>query len=138
MATQTIQHATSSADRSRLLRFGIQIDAAVSGAAGLGMLIGAAQLEGLLGIPAQYLWPFGLLFILYAAGLAYGSNRPSINRRFAWTVIILNAIWVVDSLILLASGILPLTGAGWWTILVQALIVADFAIVQYVGLRRMR
>lgn len=138
MATHTIHQTTQSNDRSGLLRFGIQIDAAISGAAGLALLLGAAPLEAWLGIAAQYLWPVGLLFVLYAAGLAYRSTRPNVNRRFAWAVIILNTIWVVDSLILLASGILPLTTVGWWTILIQALIVADFAIIQYVGVRRMR
>lgn len=129
--------ATSIADRSLLLRRSLQANAALTGLMGLALLVAAGPLATLTGLPAMMLWPDGAVLLAYAAWLGYQSTRPTIGRGVALTAIVLDVLWVVGSMILLFGGLLPLTAAGWWIVLVQALIAADFAILQYIGLRRL-
>jgi hypothetical protein len=51
-------------------------------------------------------------------------------------VIVANAIWAVDSIILLLSGWLTPNALGYAFIIFQALVVAAFAEIQYIGMRR--
>ncbi len=51
-------------------------------------------------------------------------------------VIALNAIWVVESLLVAFGGWVSLTGVGLAFVLTQALAVAIFAEAQWIGLRR--
>jgi hypothetical protein len=138
MTAHTLIQNEQRRDRTTLLRRALQADAVFVTISGLAALLGAGQMESLFGIPAGYLQPLGIFLLAFAVFLGVVATRQTINRRLAWAVVILGAIWVVDSLILLVSGLLPLTPAGWWFTLIQALIVADFAIVEYVGLRRAR
>jgi hypothetical protein len=47
-----------------------------------------------------------------------------------------NALWVVDSLLLLVSGWVSPTSAGYAFVIAQALVVLMYADFQIVGLRR--
>ncbi len=51
--------------------------------------------------------------------------------------VLLNVAWVVGSYIILFTNWASLTNAGWWAVAVVADIVTIFAVVQYVGLRRL-
>jgi hypothetical protein len=138
MTAHTLIQNEQRRDRTTLLRRALQVDAVFVTISGLAALIGAGQMGTLFGIPAGYLQPLGVVLLAFAVFLGVIATRQTINTRLAWAVVILGVIWVIDSLILLVSGLLPLTPAGWWFIVIQALIVADFAIVQYVGIRRAR
>lgn len=80
----------------------------------------------------------GIVFLLYALTLWQISAREPMNPRLAYVPIILNAVYVIGSVLLLVGGWLPLTAAGYWTIGSAAGIVAILAEVQYFGLRRAR
>jgi hypothetical protein len=95
----------------------------------------------------QPCWVFPPRFVLHGIGFVLGcygvalfflAAQQRINRKLALAVILLDVLWVIDSIVLLLSGRLPLTTAGMWVIGILALIVAGFAEVQYLGLRRMR
>lgn len=111
-------------------------DAATSGASGLLMAFGAGPLESLLGVPAPLLRYAGLSLLPFAALVAYLATRESLPRPAVWAVIVLNALWAVDSLLLLAAGWVGPTAVGYAFVIAQALVVAAFAEAQYVGLRR--
>jgi hypothetical protein len=53
-----------------------------------------------------------------------------------WAVILCNAVWVADSLLLLMSGWVQPTALGTAFVLAQALLVGLFAELQALGLRR--
>jgi len=74
----------------------------------------------------------------YGVALFFLAAQQRINPKLALAVILLDVIWVIDSIVLLLSGRLPVTTTGIWIIAILALIVAGFAEVQYLGLRRMR
>ena len=121
---------------SPFLRRALLADALISGATGLLMLIGANVLASLLGLPEALLRYAGLVLLPYGALVAYVATREQLRRWAVWTVIVANAIWAVDSIILLLSGWLTPNALGYAFIIFQALVVAAFAEIQYIGMRR--
>ncbi|WP_431267624.1 hypothetical protein [Dankookia sp. P2] len=53
-----------------------------------------------------------------------------------WVVILGNALWALDSLLLLVSGWVAPTALGGSFVVAQALVVALLAELEYTGLRR--
>lgn len=119
-----------------LLRQALLADAATSGACGLLMLGGAGLLAPLLGLPQALLAYAGLSLLPFAAFLAVLALRETVARPLVWAVIAANVIWAADSLLLLASGWVAPTAAGYAFVLAQAAVVALYAELQYLGLRR--
>jgi hypothetical protein len=118
-----------------LLRFALLGDAMASGAMGLLMAAAATPLSGLLALPQQLLFWAGLVLLPYAVFVGWLGSRSAIPAALVCTVIILNAVWVIDSMLLLSGWLQP-TGIGTTFILVQAVAVAVFAELQFIGLRR--
>ena len=54
----------------------------------------------------------------------------------AWAVIAFNALWSIDSIVLLVSGYVAPAALGYAFVIFQAVVVAGFAGLQYVGLRK--
>jgi hypothetical protein len=123
---------------SPLLRYALVGDAFASGATGLLLAVGAGHLAGWFGLPEQLLQYAGVFLLPYAAVVAYVGTRPSVSRRAVWAIIAANAVWVVESMLLLVSGWVSPTRLGMAFVAAQALIVAAFAEAQFIGLRRMR
>jgi hypothetical protein len=120
--------------RSSLLRVSFRIDAVVSAAFGALLLVGGPLLADLLGAPLAVLWPVGAVSLAYVLWLT--ERRPYVGAGTTWIVIALNTSWAAASVVLVAFGWLPLTGLGTAFVLLQALIVATFADLQFIGLRR--
>ena len=121
---------------STFLRIALLGDAVASGATGLLMALGAGLLVGVLGLPESLLRWAGLILLPYAAVVAFFGTRERLSRGAVWTVIALNAVWVVDSIVLLLGGWVNPTGLGTAFVVFQAVVVAGFADAQYLGLRR--
>ena len=121
---------------SSLLRLSLAADAAASGASGLLMAAGASFLSPLLGLPPALLTGAGLVLLPFAAGVAWLASCERVPRTAVWMVIVLNVLWAVDCLLLLALGPVQPTGLGYAFVIAQALVVAALAEVQYMGLRR--
>jgi hypothetical protein len=122
---------------SVFLRRALIADGAISGATAALMVLAAGPLDGLLGLPAALLRYAGIALIPFVAYLFYLSRRDSLSPASAWLVIGLNAAWVVASVLLLASGSIDPTALGYAFVIVQAVAVAAFVELQYVGLRRL-
>jgi len=121
---------------SPLLRQALLSDAVTSAACGLLMLLGAGPLSGLLGLPEMLLRLAGAVLLPYAALIAYLGLREQLQRPIVWAVVIGNVIWTADSLLLLMSGWVEPTRAGYAFVIAQALVVLMYAELQYMGLRR--
>ena len=121
---------------STFLRRALMADAALTGSTALLLVAAAALLEDLLGLPAALLRGAGLSLIPFTALLLYLHRRDSLPRAAAWFVIACNALWAVDSVVLLFTGWVDPTIAGQVFVVFQALVVAAFAEAQYVALRR--
>ncbi|MGO4704673.1 hypothetical protein AB4072_02710 [Microvirga sp. 2MCAF38] len=118
------------------LRQALMADATTSAACGVLMALGAAFLEPMLGLPAQLLRTSGVILLPYAALLAYLAMRETVPRVAVWAIILGNVLWAADSALLLASGWIAPTNAGYTFVLAQAVVVLMYAELQFIGLRR--
>jgi hypothetical protein len=121
---------------SPFLRFALLADAAASGATGLLMVFFSGVLEGLLQVPASLMFYSGLILVPYSLFIAWLSRQKALPRWTVFAVIVCNALWALECVILTFSGWIEPTALGYAFILMQALVVAAFAEMQYVGLRR--
>lgn len=121
---------------SPLLRQALVADAATSGACGLLLLLAAGPLASLLGLPVPLLRLSGVVLLPYAGLVGYLGLRDRLPRGIVWAVVIGNAVWAADSLLLLVSGWVEPTRAGYAFVIAQALAVLMYAELQYVGLKR--
>ncbi|WP_048649146.1 hypothetical protein [Nitratireductor soli] len=120
---------------SPFLRRVLFIDAAVSGAAALLLLLGAGLLEPLLGLPQALMFWAGAILVPFVALLLVVARRQHAPRLLLLDIVIANALWVVASFALLAAGGIAPTVLGVAFVVAQALAVALFAMLQCAGLR---
>ena len=118
------------------LRQALLADAVTTAACALLILLAAGPLSTLLGLPAGLLRAAGAVLIPFAAFAGVLALRESLSRTVVWAVIAVNAVWAVDSLLLLLSGWVHPTAAGTAFVIAQAVAVALYAELQFVGLRR--
>jgi hypothetical protein len=121
---------------STFLRWVLFADAATCVATGLLMTLGSDPLGEYLGLPAGLLRYSGISLLPFAALLVYLATRENLSPPVVWMVIVLNALWAVDSILLLLTGWVAPTEIGRTFVVAQALGVAAFAVLEYVGLKR--
>jgi hypothetical protein len=119
-----------------VLRRVLALDAVASGAMGLGLAAFAPLLAGVLGLPSELLRESGLILLPWAAFIGFLASRQQPSRIAVWSVIALNALWVVDSIVLLATGWVEPTALGLAFVIVQAVVVGVFAELEFLWLRR--
>ncbi|MFC4859543.1 hypothetical protein ACS8MQ_00155 [Pseudomonas sp. MAHUQ-62] len=123
-------------DMSPMLRRALQADALASGAMGLLLTLAAGPLEELLGLPRALLLGAGIGLLPFALALGWLANRQTLRRGWIWAVLAINAVWVIDSLSLLALGWVEPTLLGKVFVIGQAVAVAVLAELEFFGLRR--
>lgn len=118
------------------LRQSVLLDGAASGAMGVLLAGGAGILASLFGMPEPFLFWVGLALILWMGALVLigRSNRPASGA--VETVIALNALWVVGSIVFAVADPFGMTALGLAFVMAQALAVTLFADIQFLGLRR--
>jgi hypothetical protein len=124
------------AHHSSFVRRILVADAVISGATGVLMLAGSGLLEGLLGVPSGLLRYAGASLLPFAVAVAWLARRDNVSRGGVWAVIAANALWALDSIVVLFTGWVAPTMLGYTFIIFQAVVVAGFAELQYVGLRK--
>lgn len=119
-----------------MLRNALLLDGLLSGVTGLLLVLAAGWLGAFLELPRLLLLVAGSALLPFAALLVWLSNRAEISRQAIWAVIAVNALWVIDSLLVLAIGWLSPNLFGYAFIIVQALAVALLAELQWFGLKQ--
>jgi len=124
-------------DRRSLLRTSLQANAIFSTLSGLVFLVGAERVAEGIGLgDARLLLATGLNLLGFAALLAYLGSRPAIHLGLAMAVVWADLAWVVGTIPVVALDLLNRTGA------IAAVAIADvvllFAVLQYLGIRRLR
>lgn len=130
----TTTTATPTTKPDALLRFAITVDGAVTGVTGVALAPLAWALAGPLGLPPAALLGAGLFFAVYGAAVLYLGTRPTINRRGAVAVVVINLVSVLDSLLVAVLG--GPTTLGAVVLVALAVAVAAIAGLQTLGLRR--
>lgn len=121
-----------------LIRFALIADAAATVATGALLAVGGSLLAGLTGLPEAATMPIGLFLIAFAAFVGWVGMQQQTPRGAALLIVIVNAAWVVGSLIVLLAGTWALTLLGVAFVIAQAIAVAALAALQWVGLGRAR
>ena len=117
-----------------LLRRALALDAAVTGLNGAAYLLAAGPLADLLGLPAGWLRGAGAFLLAFALGVGLLAGRPVAPAVRA--VVAANALWAAGSVAVVLAGVgTPTTLGAVWLVL-QAAVVAAFAVLQVAGLRR--
>jgi hypothetical protein len=121
---------------SPLLRKALGLDALVSGGMGLLLTASAAPLSSLLGMPYAFLTGVGIACLVWAAFTGWASRRAEISSTLVWTIIVLNALWVLESALIVLLGWVQPTTFGMVFVAGQALAVFALTEAQFIGLRR--
>jgi hypothetical protein len=135
MTTQTTSYFTL--ETKSFLQKALLGNAAFSGLSGLLMFLAAGTISQFLGLDNPlFLTIIGIILLLYMPFLVWLANQSPVPNWMAWAVIELDVLWVIGSLVLIFTSLVPLTMGGKWMVAITADVVAVFAILQYIGLRR--
>lgn len=118
------------------LRNVLKADAAFSAVGAVLMAAGAPIVAPLTGLPPTLLIGAGLALVPWVALLVYIVRLPGVSRLVMIDVIAVNALWAAVSVGLLVSGMIAPNALGVAFVLAQALVVAVFAELQFIGMRR--
>ncbi|WP_330281768.1 hypothetical protein [Streptomyces sp. NBC_00588] len=132
-ATQFTALARTGDPHTALRRF-LALDAVVTGANGLAYLAASGPLGRFFGVGPDLLLALGTVLAVYgvAVGLLAARARPAALPVRA--VIETNLAWTVLSFLALALWLEPSTAGAVWTVL-QAVVVAGFAVLQHLALK---
>ena len=123
--------------RQGLLKKALTGNAVFSVISGGAILFANHWLVKFLGLPDKAsLAILGVCLIVYAAILWLNARRPKIKITDAWVAVIMDAVWVVGSYTLIL--VIPFSVGGKWVVALLAEVVLAFAILQWLGIRRVR
>ena len=121
---------------SSLLRRVLIVDAVSSGAMGVAMIAFAELFADLLQLPVELISEAGIVLLPFAAFVGFVASRREPARIAVWTIIALNVVWVVDSIVLLFTGWVAPNALGYAFVIAQAAVVLVLADFEYMGLKR--
>jgi hypothetical protein len=124
-------------ERQDFLKKALTGNAVFSVVSGLAILFANRWLVKFLGLPEKVsLATLGVSLIGYAALLWLNTHRPKIKIIDAWVAVSMDVIWVVGSYALILA--VPFSVGGKWLVALVAELVLAFAILQWLGIRRIR
>ena len=124
-------------ERQDLLKKALTGNAVFSVVSGVAILFANRRLVKFLGLPEDVsLAILGVGLIVYAAILWFNARRPKIKITDAWIAVIMDAVWVIGSYVLIF--VVPFSVGGKWVVALVAELVLAFAIVQWLGIRKIR
>ena len=111
-------------------------DALSSAAMGVVLCLFNDQAASILNLPAELLSQAGLGLLPFAAFVAFVASRAIPSRTAVWIIMALNAVWIVDSVLLLFGGWVQPNLLGQAFIVTQAVFVLVLTELEYMGLKR--
>jgi hypothetical protein len=134
MSATSLAALARTSDPQTLLRRFLALDAVVTGVNGLAYLVASGPLARLLGVDSGLLLVLGGILAAYGAVVGLLASRARPAGFPVRTVIETNLAWAVLSVVALALWLSPTTLGAVWNVL-QALVVAGFAILQHLALK---
>ncbi|WP_043622153.1 hypothetical protein [Nonomuraea candida] len=129
---------TITTDRMKFLRLALAADAVVTGGNGLVYLAFAGPVGDLLGPDAGLLRGIGVFLLAYGAAVGLLAARRDISPAATKAVIAVNIVWTLASIAAVVTGAIGFSTMGAIWAIAQALVVAGFAELQIMGLRKSR
>jgi len=126
-----------SKERQQLLRMALMGNALFSTISGLALILAGQRVVRLLGLPkAVNLLTMGIGLLAFAVTLVIFARKNPIKVSDTWIAILLDLAWVIGSYPLLF--VVPFSTTGKWIVGMVAEVVMLFALVQWLGIRRIR
>jgi threonine/homoserine/homoserine lactone efflux protein len=119
-----------------LLRVAVRADATVCAGLGLLLAMAADPLSRLSGLSAASEWLAGAALVGYGVALYVMAAVPFV-RRIGVGIVVANVVFAVVVVVVLAAGLLPLTGMGEAMMLATVAATLGLAYLQYLGVRRL-
>jgi hypothetical protein len=127
----------SNNEQQQLLRRALLANASFSTISGLVLVLAERGVVRLLGLPETInLIALGISLLVFAAILMLFARKKPIKLLDAWIAVILDAVWVIGSYPLLL--VVPFSTSGKWVVGIVAEVVMVFALLQWLGIRRIR
>ena len=120
------------------LRRVLALDSASCLGLGLMLVLGAGPLSGLFGLDEKLLFGAGLLLLPLAAFIAWLASRPVPPSALVWLLIVGNAAWTAESLLLISTESARITALGTAFVAAQAVAVLGVTLLEYIGVRGIR
>ena len=105
----------------------LHVDAAITGATALLMLLGAPLLDDLLDLPTALLAGAGTVLIPYVGYLLWLARRDAVPRAGIGVAIAANLAWAAGCAVLLFGSLVDPNGLGVAFILLNTVVVIAFA-----------
>ncbi len=119
-----------------LLRFAVRLDATLTGLLGLGVAAAADPMARLTGLTPLQLYVVGAAFVLYGLAVYAAAALPDL-RLIGLGLVAFNTVGTAGFIAIAEAGAFPLTSAGVVVTLACAVYTAVFAVLQYLGVRRL-
>ena len=117
------------------LRKALMGNALFSTLSGLTILVAQGWVLRILGLASNVnLLVLGVGLIVFAVALVVNARRQRVKKSDAWVAVLMDVGWVLGSYILIF--IVPFSTEGKWVVGVIAELVLVFAVLQFVGIRR--
>ncbi len=124
--------------KTTMLKVGMWGNAAFSAATGLTLVSASGPVAAFMGIgKSSALLGVGVALLLFAAHLAVAARRKPIRAGEVYLLSGMDGLWVLGTIVILASGAAPFSHAGTLTFALVGLLVAQFMVLQILGVRRM-
>jgi hypothetical protein len=119
------------------LRKALMGNALFSTLSGLTILLAQGWVLRILGLPSSVnLLVLGAGLIVFAVTLVINARKQKVKKSDAWIAVLMDVAWVLGSYILIF--IVPFSMEGKWVVGVVAELVLVFAVLQFVGIRRIQ
>ena len=132
----TTADTTTATTGAVTLKTALLLDAVITGANGLAYVAGAAAFDSLLGPSPTHFVLIGVFLVACSVILGVTGTRRPIPRGWAMFAAEVNVAWAIGSVAVVMIGWLDLTTTGEVWTLMQAALVAAFATLQLMALRR--
>jgi hypothetical protein len=126
-----------SGEHACFLRKVLMGNALFSTLSGLTILFAQGWVLRILGLSKDVSLPIlGLGLLVFAATLVINARRQQVKTSDAWIAVFMDVAWVLGSYVLIF--IVPFSVAGKWVVGLVAELVLGFAVLQFVGIRRIQ
>lgn len=102
---------------------------------GLIIIITSSYLQKLFGIVFPF-WLIGAGLLPFAAWIIWQARKEQIDTKEIKIIVLADLMWVGGSIVLLCLN-LGISSTGNWIVAAVAVVVADFALLQSIGLRKL-
>ncbi len=139
MQTNSVKSESYSGENNKLLRYTLRGNAAISAVSGVIAILAAAPIAAFMGLASPLILVVIGVGLLPFAFLVYKvSTMTAVNPLFIKEILVMDLLWIGGSIAILLIGWPVLTTNGRWLVAILADVVAVFALLEFVGLRRLQ